>query len=199
MILRKGKPLFDQAEKLLKQGDYYRAVEQYLLVLPHARDQHLGTVLARLADCLRNTGDYKQAEEYARQAIQTDSSFSAFHGVLGIILAETERFEESLQCFAQAQRLSLTSPADYSIKMSIICEELGDHTTAVKHAKEAFDYAAFQNDPHIIESAKKCLAEALKSATWQCDPEEIKQACGGEIPKLDTWDNDDDGFGLVMA
>ncbi len=100
----------DDSEVLLRSAEIYtgrqewkKAVDRYRRALELGlADEELGFAYNNLAWSLAQLEEFKESEEYARKAIDSESSFPYFYGTLGYVFYRTGKMEEALAQYDRA-------------------------------------------------------------------------------------------------
>jgi len=169
MSTNQGLALFQEGEKLLKEGDFEQALDAYeqaLASFQSSLDRQMeGETLVQLGWIYANSGQYQKALAYLEQALtifQTISNREDQSGTLtfiGIVHSMYNRYEEALRVFEQALNISgeTNNTEVEGVTLNQIGEtyrRLGHFTQALEYYQQALTYA-YELEDHFSEGRNR--------------------------------------------
>ena len=137
--------LFKAGLSAREAGDLRLAETKFREILSHD-PQHAHT-LHMLAMTLSSQDRFSEAQRYARQALEIDSSVPMFHYTLGNILIAEERLDEAVDAFNKALRRKAEF-ADCLNNKGLILHRLGRHEEALESFLALLRYRPDYTDAH---------------------------------------------------
>lgn len=115
LVANETKKVFDDVEKLIKEGDYYmyigvydRALSYYEEALMRAPDSPIAN--NNKGAVLKMKGRYEEAYEYFKKAIYYDKTYIEAYNNLATIYSERGNYDEALKLFLVAAKLNPREP-----------------------------------------------------------------------------------------
>jgi len=115
LIANETKKIFDDVEKLIKEGDYYMYIGVYDRALAYYEEALLRAPDSPIANnnkgaVLKMKGRYEEAYEYFKKAIYYDKTYIEAYNNLATIYSERGNFDEALKLFLVAAKLNPREP-----------------------------------------------------------------------------------------
>jgi tetratricopeptide (TPR) repeat protein len=158
LLYARGLTLFDGGRHVEARRDFAAALRAGLASF--ALYLNLGHVNQRI-------GDVVEAERMLREAVRIDGSSAVAHVALAVVLQTCERYEEALQCLAQARCIDPGSQ-DIAVHEAGCHLDRGDPKTAEQVARTALD-ASTAPTAALCEKLAIALARqdrAAESREW---------------------------------
>ncbi len=145
--------LFLGAERLFQQRNHIQALSRYLILLEE-EPKHIQS-LSRVAEILCRRGQYGEALEYARRALDTAMYDPGANFVYGVIARKQGRLADALEALGWAARSLEYRSSAYSQMAEVYLGE-NDLTAAMEYARRSLEY----NDHNL--NAYQAWAIALR-------------------------------------